>query len=152
MHNPLESFIIAAKSACCVGSGAKAAASRLGSHDLTYCDGSISYRDGYFGGTDFVGQEVVWTSDVLVWAMNYSGRILRDDLLNADRAGAIIKAALSQMYATGRFPGGFERHDGEERYVDSSTGDFRAFAGMETIWQGRVKLYELAYHGGMIRT
>lgn len=83
--------------------------------------------------------------------MTCSGRIERDDLLDASRAGAVIKAALSQIYAEARFLGRFELQDGDQRYIDSSTGAFHAFAGVKTIWRGKVKLYELTSHGGLIR-
>jgi hypothetical protein len=104
----LDRFIVEAKRQTYVGDGVKAAASRMGAHDLTYTVGDWSYRDSYFGGTDFLGQETVWLRDEPVWAMNYYGYILRPDLIDAGRAGATIKAALSVMYAEGRFLGGFE--------------------------------------------
>jgi hypothetical protein len=39
---------------------------------------------------------------------NYYGYILRPDMIDAARAGATIKAALSAMYQEGRFLGEFE--------------------------------------------
>ena len=104
----LDRFIVMAKRRTYVGDGIKAVASRTGAHDLIFADGDWSYRDSYFGGTDFLGQETVWLRDDPVWAMNYYGYILRPELIDASRAGATIKAALSAMYAEGRFLGGFE--------------------------------------------
>ncbi len=62
----LEDFIVAAKAACYAGDGAPAEPSRPGAHDLCHRAGPWSYRDSYFGGTDFAGQEVVWRDDVPV--------------------------------------------------------------------------------------
>lgn len=104
----LDRFIVLAKRQTYVGDGVKAAPSRTGSHDLSFADGDWSYRDSYFGGTDFLGQETVWLRDKPVWAMNYYGYVLRPELIDASRAGATIKAALSAVYAEGRFLGGFE--------------------------------------------
>jgi hypothetical protein len=99
----LEAFVVRAKSATYVGSGARAESSRLGSHDLTFESDDWLYRDSYFGGTDFLGQETVWFGKEPVWAENYYGYILRPDLIDANQAGATIKAALSAMYQEGRF-------------------------------------------------
>lgn len=64
----LNAFIVAAKQATYVGSGVPAESSRAGSHDLVFSRGPLEYRDSYFGGTDFLGQEVVWRGGVPLWA------------------------------------------------------------------------------------
>jgi hypothetical protein len=148
----LERFIIAAKAACYVGDGAAATASRLGSHDLVFERGDWSYRDSYFGGTEFIGQEVVWWRDEAVWAMNYCGRVLRDDLIDGSRAGNVIKQALSGMYAEGRFLGGWTFVYGDYLYTDENEGDVSAFHGQEVIKHDDVVCYELRYHGGRIKS
>ena len=91
----LNAFIVRAKAVTYVGGGGKVAPSRPGSHDLTFAGGDWSYRDSYFGGTDFLGQETVWLKGEPVWAMNYYGYILRPELIVAVRAGSTIKAAFS---------------------------------------------------------
>jgi len=138
MSPDLERFIVAAKRACYVGDGAAAEPSRPGSHDLVFARGAWRYRDSSFGGTDFIGQEVVWreakgsdpfrqqgpeferglTPLLPVWAMNYHGCILRPDLIDAARAGATIKPALSALYEQGRFLGGWEWQGLHGRYID----------------------------------
>ena len=40
-------------------------------------DGPFAYLDSYFGGTDFIGQEVVYFEGQPTWAMNYYGYIVR---------------------------------------------------------------------------
>jgi hypothetical protein len=147
----LETFIVAAKRATYVGGGAKAAPSRVGSHDLTFGEGGWRYRDSYFGGTDFLGQETVWLGDEPVWAMNYYGYILRPDLIDGERAGSTIKAALSAMYAEGRFLGGFEWTGSHGRYVDESIGGVEHFHGREVILVGEVEAYALDYFGGLVK-
>ncbi|MEO5806997.1 DUF5680 domain-containing protein [Devosia sp.] len=149
--NDLTRVIVAAKLACYVGGGTKVAASRTGSHDLVWADGPWSYRDSYFGGTDFLGQETVWHADEPVWAMNYYGFITRPDLIDAERAGATIKAALSAMYAKGRFLGGFEWTGPFGAYRDGSEGDVGHFTGREAIVCDGVEAYALHYFGGLIR-
>lgn len=147
----LEAFIVAAKLATYVGNGARAEPSRPGAHDLTFTEGDWSYRDSYFGGTDFLGQEVAWLRGEPVWAMSYYGYITAPDLIDAVRAGATIKAALSLMYTEGRFLGGFDWTGPHGAYADRSTGDVRHFQGLETIVVNGTEAYRLDYFGGLVK-
>jgi hypothetical protein len=146
----LEAFIVAAKRATYVGNGRPAESSRLGSHDLVFAEAPFTYRDSYFGGTNFLGQEVVWNDDVPVWAMSYYGYILRPDRIDPMRAGATIKAALQALYREGRFLGGFEWSGPHGAYHDRSTGDVSHFSGRECIVVDGVEAYALDYFGGLI--
>jgi hypothetical protein len=146
----LNLFIVRAKSVTYIGNGQPAASCRPGSHDLKFADGEWGYLDSYFGGRDFIGEEVVYFQDKPVWAMNYYGRILRGDLVTPAQAGQVLKASLSKMYSEGRFLGGFEyRHEGFI-YHDWSEGDVTSLRGREFISRGGETAYELVYHGGVI--
>ncbi|MEU4395447.1 DUF5680 domain-containing protein [Kribbella sp. NPDC023855] len=136
----LEAFIVRAKAASYVGDG-----------DLRFTDGDLEYRDSYFGGADFLGQEVVRLGSTPIWGMNYYGFLLEPGVLDAAGAGRIIKRALSALYAEGRFLGGFSyRHDGWV-YVDESRGSVERFDGAERIETAdRRAAYRLSYHGGRI--
>ena len=147
----LNAFIVRAKSVTYVGDGEHVTPCRLESHDLRYTDGEWTYHDSYFGGSDFIGEEVVYFAGKPVWAMNYSGRILRDDLLTGAQAGQMIRASLSRMYNEGRFLGGFENSENELTYVDASEGSPNCFHGRELIRREQEIVYELLYHGGLIR-
>lgn len=146
----LNEFIVQAKSATYVGNGNKTISCRMGSHDLKFQEGSFSYLDSYFGGTDFLGQEVVYHKDEPIWAMNYYGRIIEKNNITAAEAGQIIKASLSRMYKEGRFLGGFEYSINGDTYIDSSEGDVVSFTGKEWITRNSVRVYELIYHGGLV--
>jgi hypothetical protein len=146
----LNIFIVRAKSVSYVGDGQPIPACRPGSHDLKFAEGDWAYLDSYFGGRDFIGEEVVYFIGKPVWAMNYYGRILRPDLITPAQAGQVIKASLSKMYLEGRFLGGFE-HDHEGfRYTDTSEGEVTSFRGYEFISHAGKSAYELFYHGGVI--
>jgi Domain of unknown function (DUF5680) len=147
----LNAFIVKAKRATYVGDGKKAEPSRLGSHDLVFQDGGWSYRDSYFGGTDFLGQEAVWLKGKPVWAMSYYGYVLFPELIDTTRAGRTIKSALSAMYEQGRFLGGFEWVGPHGKYVDLSEGDVAHFRGREVILVAGVEAYALDYFGGLVR-
>ncbi len=148
----LNRFIVAAKSNSYVGGGMASAACRMGSHDIAYQQGRWRYLDSYFGGTDFAGQEVVWLDSEPIWAMNYFGRIVEHSLIDGERAGTVIKAALSRMYAEySRFLGGMEFEHAFGFYADQNTGDCSHFSGREVIVVSERRAYELDYRGGLIR-
>ena len=139
----LEAFVVRAKGSTYAGSGSTAESSRRGSHDLAFHSDEWLYRDSYFGGTDFLGQETVWFRAEPVWAENYYGYILRPDLIDAARAGATIKAALSAMYQQGRFLGGFDWAGQHGHYQDHSSGDVSHFHGREVILVSGIEAYAL---------
>jgi hypothetical protein len=146
----LKNFILEAKSATYVGGAVPESACRTASHDIGYRDDTWSYLDSYFGGTDFLGQEVVWKNNAPVWAMNYYGRILDPQLIDATIAGAVIRESLSTLYKLGRFLGAFDYGFGQYRYVDNSNDDVESFVGIEQIFVKDKEVYRLNYHGGLV--
>jgi hypothetical protein len=55
------------------------------------------------------------------------------------------------MYDTGRFLGGWSHTQDELTYHDTSHGSLDYFSGREWIEKNGQTVYELAYHGGLIR-
>jgi hypothetical protein len=147
----LNAFVVRAKAATYVGNGEHISSCRPGSHDLRFEEDQWAYHDSYFGGSDFIGEEVVYFEGKPVWAMNYYGRILRADLISASQAGQMIKASLSRMYQEGRFLGNFEHTEQDLTYIDANHGTVDCFHGHEVIRRGQVTTYELDYHGGLIK-
>ncbi len=148
----LEQFVVEAKAACYVGGKeSEARACRPGAHDLSHARGPFRYLDSYFGGTDFLGQEVVWKNEEPVWVLNYYGRILDPDRIDGERAGAVIKKALIALYQEGRFLGGFSFQHTLGEYIDESVGDIGSFQGVERILVDGRLAYRLDYHGGLVK-
>jgi hypothetical protein len=147
----LNAFIVQAKAATYVGSGVGSLSRRPGSHDLEFHAGDFAYLDSYYGGADFLGQEVVYYKNEAVWVMNYYGRILEPEKITAAEAGQVIKASLTQMYAEGRFLGGFTCETHGSVYRDTNDGDMASFTGREWIEHGGESVYELVYHGGLVK-
>jgi hypothetical protein len=146
----LNTFIVKAKAATYIGDGKISPSHRPGSHDLQFHEGTFSYLESYFGGSDFLGQEVVYYREIPVWAMNYYGRIIELEKITAAEAGQILKESLSRMYEEGRFLGGFEHAAKGCTYTDTSQGDTTSFTGKEWITRESIRVYELVYHGGLI--
>jgi len=72
----LNDFIGRAKAATYVGDDKTIESSRDGSHDLLYTERDFSYLDSYFGGSDFIGEEIAYYQKDPVLGMNYYGTIL----------------------------------------------------------------------------
>jgi len=147
----LHAFIIRAKAATYVGNGQKLLPYRLGSHDLQFVEGDWAYHDSYLGESDFIGEEIVYYQRQVVWGMNYLGVILQPDRISSAQAGQVIKVSLTRLYEEGRFLGGFEHTVDDLHYVDTSEGDFQLFHGREWIERDGQIVYELRYHGGIVK-
>jgi hypothetical protein len=147
----LNTFIVTAKTHTYAGNGKPSLSYRPKSHDLQFHHDDFSYMDSYFGGTDFIGQEVVYYLGEAIWAMNYYGQIVVPELINSRDAGKVIKESLMELYKEGRFLGGFEHTTSLGIYTDTNEGTVESFTGKEWISKATVKVYELVYHGGLIR-
>ncbi len=147
----IHAFLIRAKKSTYVAGGMKDSPSRPGSHDLTFREGDWTYRDSYFGGTDFLGQETVWFGDDPVWSMLYYGYILRPDLIDGDRAAQTLRAALSQENAQGRLLDNFEWSGPHGLFRIQSEGTVEQFKGRETIAVNGTVAYALDYMGGVVK-
>ncbi len=146
----LNTFIVHAKAKTYIGSGEESPSCRLASKDLKYSEGDFIYLDSYFGGADFIGEEVVYYQGQPVWGENYYGRLLEPGLISAEGVGLILKESLSRMYQAGRFLGGFSYQTDTVQYTDANSGSLTTFVGKEWITIDQIKAYELDYHGGLI--
>lgn len=147
----LNKFIVRAKAVTYIGNGEQTKSSRPESRDLAYQEGPFTYLDSYFGTVDFIGEEVVYFESQPVWAMNYYGRVIQPEKITGAEVGKILKTSLSEMYKEGRFLGSFEYTVDDCTYWDTNRGDLGSFSGREWITRDEEVVYELLYHGGMIK-
>jgi hypothetical protein len=148
-------FLVTAKHQTYATQGDDATLSPLlpGSHQLEYRDGSLLYRDIYFGGAYFVGQETVYHNSSALWAMVYAGGLTSVVARPADmrRVYDFLRAALRQVTTKRPYRGPSTFHQGEYRYRDESQGDVDDFWGVETITHQDQHVYHLRYSGGLLR-
>ena len=104
----LHDFIVCAKAGTYIGDGQRLLPSRLGAHDLQFHQPPFAYLDSYFGGNDFLGQEVVYHDARPVWVMNYYGYILDPSSVGGAQAGRIIKTAKKAPFLIERAQAGFD--------------------------------------------
>lgn len=152
-------FLIKAKKATYANSGAKKInSSRLGSNDYHYEEENnglkMMYHDTYFGGTRFIGEEVIYIkSDIPKWGMNYYGMTLDDTLLEEamDEAlrPALMKVGEDPLVLPLRGPSKWEQSG--YRYTFKTTGTIENFEGLEEIYKENKLIYRLHCQGGLIK-
>ena len=155
MNKDLCKFLIEAKKQAYANANIKKVnSSRKGSHDYHYENGKMIYHDTYFGGTKFMGEEVVYYNDETpIWGMNYYG-ITIDATLSEDAMDKALRPALMMVgQDTDVIPvrGPKNYQNGEYEYHFCVNGNLEYFEGTETIYKGKIKVYELKCHGGIIK-
>lgn len=118
---------------------------RMDSHDYRYENGAYVYHDTYVGGEQFAGEEAVWKNGQAVYAMNYMGRVLKEQF-----SGDFLKEALRKADRTMPYRGPEYYQAGECLYKCKVSGDFAWFQGSEEIFWRDEKVYECYFHGGML--
>ena len=150
----LSNFLIEAKKGTYANeSGEKTKSTRRGSHDYEYTKDKWTYHDTYFGGTDFMGQEVVYQQeDTPIWGMIYYGRTL-DETLSEEAMDNALRPALMQVGQDDTIPvrGPKEFENQGYKYTFEVIGDLTNFEGQETILKENKKVYTLKCQGGLIK-
>jgi transcriptional regulator with XRE-family HTH domain len=139
-------FLCEAKRECYAGEGNKVDSSRPGSQDHYYQRGDYEYRDSYFGGEKFIGEEVLYHKATAIWSMNYCGHNLAEEF-----SLPFLKEALLQVQEQYPFRGPLIYRNGDFYYHCSIQGDVDWFQGKEEIFLGDKLVYECYFHGGIIK-
>lgn len=126
--------------------------SRIGSNDYEYKYGNMIYHDTYFGGTNFMGEEVVYEDNIPIWGMNYYG-VTIDNNLSEEAIDQALRPALMKVGEDNIIPvrGPKEFVNGDYKYSFKYNGDLEYFEGEETIYKLDKKIYVLKCHGGLIK-
>jgi hypothetical protein len=156
-HDELIAFLIDAKRRTYAAGGGESEAVvtplLAGSHQLEYREGSLLYRDIYFGEAYFVGQETVYAALSPIWAMCYAGGFTTSvsDPSETDEIGGVLQAALREVPPERPYRGPSTFRRGIYSYVNDVEGNVYRFSGMETIARGDEVAYRLRYSGGVLR-
>lgn len=149
----IDFLIEAKKSTYANGTAEKIESNRLGSKDYEYKKDNMLYHDTYFGGTNFIGEEVVYIDNKIYWAMNYYGVTL-DENLGEEAMDNALRPALMQVGVSENIipvRGPREYKNGDFKYTFEVSGDLTNFSGIETIYKNDKKIYELKCNGGLIK-
>lgn len=149
----LENFLKEAKMQTYANASIKTvASSRRDSKDYEYARDNYLYHDTFFGGTNFIGEEVVYIDNKIFWAMNYYGNTL-DENLSEEVMDNALRPALMRVGEDGILPlrGPKTFQNGEYTYNFTVEGDLTHFKGIETIYKNDEKIFELICNGGIIK-
>lgn len=149
-------FLIAAKQhTYAMQGGSASAVSPLvpGSKQLEYQEASLLYRDIYFGGDYFVGQEMVYYEATPVWAMSYAGGKFKNAETQAEVQNiyAFLQAALREIPYAQPYRGPASFRQASFVYTNESHGDIDRFWGWENITYQNIAVYQLHYSGGILQ-
>jgi hypothetical protein len=151
----LAAFLIEAKLHTYASQSDEASVKPLldGARQLEYRQGEFFYRDCYFGGRYFAGQETVYWQGQPIWSMVYAGGLLDgidEEVLDPSMIYAFLQAALRKVQP-GRPMRGPERwQDCAWMYEDRGEGDMSRFYGREKIFFQGDAVYALDYCGGAL--
>ena len=149
----LKEFLVEAKKQTYANENIeKINSSRLNSKDYEYKKEGMIYHDTYFGGTNFIGEEIVYFENKVYWGMNYHG-VTFDGALTEEVMDKVLRVALMMVGKDDIIPlrGPKEFINGEYRYTFSVKGNLECFSGKETIYKNNKKIYELKCNGGLIK-
>ena len=156
--NTFINFLIKAKKSTYANSNIKKVeSSRVGSSDYHYEEiidnKKYIYHDTYFGGTKFMGEEVVYCdNNKPIWGMNYYGVTLDDTLgeeaMDKALRPALMKVGEDENIIPVRGIAKFENNG--YTYTFKTTGTIEKFDGIEQIYKDNNLIYELHCSGGMI--
>ena len=152
--NNLEEFLIEAKQQTYANALVeKKPSSRLNSNDYEYVKDNMIYHDTYFGGTKFIGEEIVYVDNTPYWGMNYYGVTLDENLGEEAMDNALRPALMKVGEDKSVIPirGPKEFINGEFKYSFDVIGDVNNFSGVEIVYKNNVKIYELKCTGGLIK-
>ena len=146
----LEQFLVKAKISAYASGGDGGEGTLDGCKELTFQEDDWKYSDRYFGWNPFVGEEVVWQSDKIVWAMNYYGTVF-NEVVPAGQVYQFLQKAMNQVSEDRPFRGPRDLKEGNFEYRDESQGTLERFTGIEKIFYQGQEIYRLDYHGGIVK-
>lgn len=153
----VEFLIRAKKSTYANSSVEKVESTRVGSSDYNYEEiidnKKYTYHDTYFGGTKFMGEEVVYyNNDKPIWGMNYYGVTLDDSLGEEAMDNALRPALMKVGEDTNVIPvrGVSKFENNGYTYTFKQSGTIEKFDGIEKIYKDNKLIYELHCSGGVI--
>lgn len=129
----------------------KVASARPRSKDYEYADGPWIYHDTYFGGTHFIGEEIVYRDSKPLWGMNYNGYVV-DESVSEEEIDKSLRGALKQDYVDiipVRGPRNYKVENYE--YKNNVDGNLARFLGREEVFKAGKLIYYAVFHGGFIK-
>lgn len=120
-----------------------------GAVELDFTQGDLLYRDRYYGGILFHGQEVVFLDNKPIWSMVYYG-YTPDAKQPSTKAIDLLKLALRSVPIDQPYRGPNCLQSDNLVYECRPSGTLACFEGEETIKAGNEVLIRLVFAGGWV--
>ncbi len=148
--NQLSKFLVKAKINTYASSGERGEKILLdGSKEFKFKEGEFRYRDRYFGFNPFIGEEIVWYKERVIWGMNYYGKIILE-IVPPKQIYQFLQEALKKVSEDNPFRGPKKFKKDNFQYSNKIKGKIEKFEGEEKIFYKGKLVYRLIYHGGTI--
>lgn len=145
----LRNFLVKSKTST-YANGKEGTVLEDGSKELVFEEKDFRYRDRYSGFNPFIGEEIVFRKGRLLWGMNYYG-VVSSRTVSPKKVYDFLQEALRRMDEKRPFRGPENYVHGQFSYVNWVEGTITRFRGKEKILYKGTEIYELFYHGGVIR-
>lgn len=147
----LKNFLIEANKNTYANKNAlKSESSRLKSEDYHFEKDGLIYHDTYFGGRDFIGEEIVYENHVPAWGANYFGFIVQPDTKEQEVYDFLRKALMQESKDIIPVRGPAKFSEDEWDYKFAVKGNLSNFSGEEIILFKNAIVYRCLIHGGYI--
>jgi len=120
-----------------------------GCKEFKFKEKEFKYRDRYFGFNPFIGEEIVWQNEKMVWGMNYYGRII-SNMIPVKQIYQFLQEALKKVTEDKPFRGPNNFRQGDFEYFNKVERTLEDFNGEEKIFYKKQPVYKLNYNGGLI--
>ena len=120
-----------------------------GSKEFNFKEKEFKYRDRYFGFNPFIGEEIVWQNEKVIWGMNYYGEIIAE-IIPAKNIYQFLREALRKIPDDKPFRGPDNFKKSDFKYINKIEGTLGKFTGEEIIFYKKQPVYKLNYHGGFV--
>ena len=146
---PFPEFLLEAKRSTYASLSGRIASAISGAKEYEFIYDDYRYVDIYFGSLHFSGIEVVYLKDKPLWAMTYSGGMVRHTE-KAESVYVFLRQALLDPDPNIPVRGPEYLAVGDYTYSFSAGGTLERFSGRETIKEGTEILYSLDFSGGNV--
>jgi len=120
-----------------------------GGKEFEFEEKEFKYRDRYFGFNPFIGEEIVWQNEKMVWGMNYYGKIT-SETIPAKQIYQFLQETLKKITEDKPFRSPDNYKQGDFEYFNKVEGTLEDFKGNEKIFYKEQLVYKLNYNGGLI--
>lgn len=118
-----------------------------GEHIIRFSDDTFEFKDIYYGGEPYAGQEVIFEhGGKAIWAMQYRGEVAGNEV-------SAIYAFLGRVLTNTKLglPRGVDGcHDSEFSYKFRMDGGLESFTAEERILRGDETVYSAKFLGGLV--